>query len=247
MSRRTVALARKRRTTAPRGTSRVMLSFGRGNICVFRRTAKEKKDDCPEGHEQGHALFWKGEYLRFPAYCKGKEGRLPRGARAGSCSLLEGGRFAFSGVLQRNLNNIGSASPGCNRMRSHLTHNLRIFSGMGSNRKVALVHDWLVGMRGGEKVLELLCELFPDATLFTLVHRPGTVSPAIERLPIRTSYIQRLPFGLRHYRYFLPLFPSASRGLDARGFDVVISSSHAAAKGVRVGPGAIHKIGRASC
>ena len=111
---------------------------------------------------------------------------------------------------------------------------------MGSNRKVALVHDWLVGMRGGEKVLELLCELFPDATLFTLVHRPGTVSPAIERLPIRTSYIQRLPFGLRHYRYFLPLFPSASRGLDARGFDVVISSSHAAAKGVRVGSGAIH-------
>src|SRR5258706_6450635 len=119
-------------------------------------------------------------------------------------------------------------------------NNLRIFSEMGSNRKVALVHDWLVGMRGGEKVLELLCELFPNATLFTLVHRPGTVSSVIERLPIRTSYIQRLPFGRRHYRYFLPLFPSAARGLDARDFDLVISSSHAAAKGVRVGRGAIH-------
>jgi glycosyltransferase involved in cell wall biosynthesis len=66
------------------------------------------------------------------------------------------------------------------------------------------------------------------------------VSPAIERLPIRTSFIQRLPFGRRHYRYFLPLFPPAARGLDAREFDLVISSSHAAAKGVRVGNDAMH-------
>jgi glycosyltransferase involved in cell wall biosynthesis len=111
---------------------------------------------------------------------------------------------------------------------------------MASTRKVALVHDWLVGMRGGEKVLELLCELFPNATLFTLVHRRGTVAPSIERLPIRTSFIQRLPFGRRYYRYFLPLYPSAARRLDVRDFDLVISSSHAAAKGVRPARDAIH-------
>ncbi len=105
---------------------------------------------------------------------------------------------------------------------------------------VALVHDWLVGMRGGEKVFELLCELFPRATIFTLVHTRGSVSPSIERLPIRTSLIQHLPFGRSHYRYFLPLFPAAARGLDTRSFRWVISSSHAAAKGVRIGRGAVH-------
>jgi glycosyltransferase involved in cell wall biosynthesis len=111
---------------------------------------------------------------------------------------------------------------------------------MALPQKVALVHDWLVGMRGGEKVLELLCELFPRATLFTLVHRSGSVSPLIEHLPIRTSWIQHAPFGLSHYRYYLPLYPSAAAGLDARDFDLVISSSHAAAKGVRVREGAMH-------
>lgn len=108
----------------------------------------------------------------------------------------------------------------------------------GSN--VALVHDWLVGMRGGEKVLEVLCDLFPDATLFTLVHCAGSVAPAIERLPIRTSYIQHVPFGRSHYRYFLPLYPSAARRLDTSGFDLVISSSHAAAKGIRIGSDSVH-------
>jgi hypothetical protein len=75
--------------------------------------------------------------------------------------------------------------------------------------RVALVHDWLTGMRGGEKVLEVLCELFPAADIFTLVHRPGSVSPRIERHEIRTSIIQRLPFGPSHYLQFLPLFPVA--------------------------------------
>jgi hypothetical protein len=59
--------------------------------------------------------------------------------------------------------------------------------------RVALVHDWLTGMRGGEKALEVLCEQFPDAELFTLLHVPGSVSPAIERRPIHTSFVQRLP------------------------------------------------------
>ena len=66
--------------------------------------------------------------------------------------------------------------------------------------RVALVHDWLTGMRGGEKVLEVLCELFPDADLFTLVHCRGSVSPTIERHRIRTSFVQRLPLATARYR-----------------------------------------------
>ena len=80
--------------------------------------------------------------------------------------------------------------------------------------KVALVHDWLTGMRGGEKVLEVLCERYPDAELFTLVHVAGSVSPIIERLPIHTSALQWLP-GIRHYyRECLPLFPKLIEQFD---------------------------------
>ena len=75
--------------------------------------------------------------------------------------------------------------------------------------RVALVHDWLTGMRGGEKVLEVLCDLYPDADILTLFHRPGSVSATIERHHIETSWLQRLPFTARHYRRYLPLFPSA--------------------------------------
>ncbi len=98
--------------------------------------------------------------------------------------------------------------------------------------KVALVHDWLTGMRGGEKVLEVLAELYPDADLLTLVHRRGSVSPTIERLPIRTSFLQRLPFVDRYYRHCLPLFPAAIEALDVDGYDLVVSSSHCAAKSI---------------
>ena len=98
--------------------------------------------------------------------------------------------------------------------------------------RVALVHDWLTGMRGGEKVLEGLCELYPDADLFTLFHQPGSVSPLIERRRIHTSWLQGLPFASRHYRRYLPLFPSAIERFDLRCYDVVISSSHCVAKSV---------------
>ena len=63
--------------------------------------------------------------------------------------------------------------------------------------KVALVHDWLTGMRGGERCLEVFCELFPDADLYTLLHVPGSVSPLIERRRVVTSFIQRLPGAAR--------------------------------------------------
>jgi glycosyltransferase involved in cell wall biosynthesis len=106
--------------------------------------------------------------------------------------------------------------------------------------RVALVHDWLTGMRGGERCLEALCELFPEADLFTLLHVPGSVSPLIERRRITTSFVQRLPDVERRYRAYLPLFPLAVRTFDLRGYDLVVSSSHCVAKAARPGPGALH-------
>jgi len=102
--------------------------------------------------------------------------------------------------------------------------------------RVALVHDWLTGMRGGEKVLEALCEQYPDADIFTLFHVPGSVSPAIERHRIITSGLQKLPFARTRYRTLLPLYPTAIEQFDLDAYDLVISSSHCAAKAV-VAPG----------
>ncbi len=109
-----------------------------------------------------------------------------------------------------------------------------------TRRRIAIVHDWLTGMRGGEKVLDAICERFPDAALFTLVHVPGSVSPAIERMHPRTSFIQHLPFVKRLYRAYLPLFPAAVEQFDLDGFDFVLSISHCAVKSVIKAPGARH-------
>ena len=98
--------------------------------------------------------------------------------------------------------------------------------------KVALVHDWLNGMRGGEKCLEVLCELFPDADLYTLIHEKGKLSKVIESMNISTSFIQQMPFGLKKYRYYLPLFPLAIEQFKLNGYDLILSSSHCVAKGV---------------
>ena len=106
--------------------------------------------------------------------------------------------------------------------------------------RVALVHDWLTGMRGGEKVLEVLAEIYPQAPIFTLFHFPGSVSALLESHPIHTSYLQRAPALRRHYRHYLPLFPSAIEDLDLGGFDLIVSSSHCVAKGVVPPPGARH-------
>jgi glycosyltransferase involved in cell wall biosynthesis len=106
--------------------------------------------------------------------------------------------------------------------------------------KVALVHDWLTGMRGGEKCLEVFCELWPDADLFTLVHVPGRVSATIERHRIVTSWLQHWPGSFRAYRYYLPLMPTAIEMLDLRAYDLVLSSSHCVAKGVIARPDALH-------
>ncbi len=109
-----------------------------------------------------------------------------------------------------------------------------------AGRRVALVHDWLTGMRGGEKVLDAICEIFPDAPLTTLVRVPGSVSARIEARPIRTSFVQALPDPGRFYRHYLPLYPLAVRLLDFPGFDLVVSSSHCAVKSVIVPEGAVH-------
>ena len=107
--------------------------------------------------------------------------------------------------------------------------------------KIALVHDWLTGMRGGERALEVLCERYPDAELFTLVHIRGSVSPAIERLRPHTSFIQRLPLVKRLYRHYLPLFPTAIEQFSFDRFDVVVSLSHCCAKSI-VTPGTVRHL-----
>jgi glycosyltransferase involved in cell wall biosynthesis len=106
--------------------------------------------------------------------------------------------------------------------------------------KPAIVHDWLTGMRGGERVLEALCQLYPAAELFTLLHRRGSVTPVIERRRIHTSLAQHLP-GIRHYyRHCLPLYPMLIEQFDLERFDVVISSSHCVAKSIITPPGTVH-------
>jgi glycosyltransferase involved in cell wall biosynthesis len=104
--------------------------------------------------------------------------------------------------------------------------------------KVALVHDWLTGLRGGERVLEQLCLLYPEADIFTLVHVRGSSGPIIEARRIFTSFLDRLP--KRTYRRYLPLFPLAIESLDLRRYELVLSTSHAVAKGCKPAPGAKH-------
>jgi len=106
--------------------------------------------------------------------------------------------------------------------------------------RVALVHDWLTGRRGGELVLAQLVRLFPESEIFTLLRVPGSVGPDVESRPIHTSPLQHLPGIERRYRATLPLMPAALRSFDLRGFDLVISSSHCVAKGARVPRGTPH-------
>lgn len=105
---------------------------------------------------------------------------------------------------------------------------------------MALVHDWLTGMRGGERVLEGLLDLFPQADIHTLLHVPGSVSKRIEERPIHTSFVQRLPRSDQRYRFYLPLFPWAIEQLCLSEYDLVISSSHCAAKAVITEPSTPH-------
>jgi glycosyltransferase involved in cell wall biosynthesis len=106
--------------------------------------------------------------------------------------------------------------------------------------KAVLVHDWLTGRRGGEKVLEVLAEIFPEAAICTLFRFEGSQHPDLEKREIRTSFLQRMPFLREKYRYYLPLFPLAVEMFDLREYDLVISTSHCVAKGAIPRPDALH-------
>lgn len=111
----------------------------------------------------------------------------------------------------------------------------------GANKlRVAIVHYWLINMRGGEKVIEALLELFPEADIFTHVYNPAKVSQRIREHTVHTTYIQKLPFAKRHYQKYLPLMPNALEQLDLSAYDLVISSESGPAKGVIVRPDALH-------
>ncbi|MDD0852500.1 glycosyltransferase [Halobacteriovorax sp. GB3] len=107
--------------------------------------------------------------------------------------------------------------------------------------KVVLLHDWLTGFRGGERVLEVFCELFPDAPLYTLIYKEGSTSPMIENRVIHTSFLNSIPGVHKHYRKLLPLFPKAAEGLKIiEEADLVLSSSHCVIKGVKKPADSVH-------
>ena len=106
--------------------------------------------------------------------------------------------------------------------------------------KVAIIHDWLNGMRGGEKVLEEMLALYPQADIFTLFYEPAAVSPLIRSRKVTASRLNRNPLIRRHYRYFLPWFPRHVEAFDLRDYSLVISSSHCVAKGAVPAPDALH-------
>ena len=101
-------------------------------------------------------------------------------------------------------------------------------------RRVALVHDWLTGLRGGEKALNAIRRILPDATLFTLLHVRGSVSAEIDAAHPRQTFLRYLPFVARHYRRYIPLFPIAVEQFDLDPYDLVVSTSHCAVKSVVV-------------
>jgi glycosyltransferase involved in cell wall biosynthesis len=109
-----------------------------------------------------------------------------------------------------------------------------------SQPRVALVHEWLVTMRGAERVLEVFAELFPEAPLFTLVHQKGSLSKSLEARDIRTSFLQQLPYGVTKYRHYLPLMPAAIEAMDFTGYDAILSSSFCVTKGLIARPDARH-------
>lgn len=107
-------------------------------------------------------------------------------------------------------------------------------------QKVAIVHYWLTNMRGGERVLEALCELFPEAVIFTNVVNRNILPASLARHEIRTTFIQNIPGSQKHYQKLLPLMPIALEQLDLSEFDLVISNESGPAKGVITRSDALH-------
>ena len=111
---------------------------------------------------------------------------------------------------------------------------------MANFPRVAIIHYWLVAMRGGERVLERVLRLFPDADLFTHVLDPGAVSDEISSRVVKTTFINRLPASRKLYQRYLPLMPMALEALDLKGYDLVLSFEAGPAKGVIADPDALH-------
>jgi glycosyltransferase involved in cell wall biosynthesis len=125
-------------------------------------------------------------------------------------------------------------------MRHFIMTNIKTTTDVADTRRVAIIHYWLVGMRGGERVLERLLHLYPNADIFTHVYVPEAMSAIIRARPVYTSFIQKLPGARRHYQKYLPLMPMALEELNLRGYDLVISSESGPAKGVIAAPDALH-------
>jgi glycosyltransferase involved in cell wall biosynthesis len=106
--------------------------------------------------------------------------------------------------------------------------------------KVAIIHYWLVGMRGGEKVIEALCEMYPQADIFTHVYVPEIVSDRIRQHNVIPTFINALPRAARMYKTYLPLMPLALEQLDLRGYDLIISSESGPSKGIIPPSDALH-------
>lgn len=109
-----------------------------------------------------------------------------------------------------------------------------------SRLKVAIVHYWLVNMRGGEKVVEALCDMYPDADIYTLVVDPAGLSDTLRQHRITPSFVQKIPGAVRHYQALLPLYPMALEQFDLSAYDLVISSESGPAKGVLTRPETCH-------
>jgi glycosyltransferase involved in cell wall biosynthesis len=106
--------------------------------------------------------------------------------------------------------------------------------------RVAIIHYWLVGMRGGEKVIEGLCRLYPQADIFTHVYAPEAISETIKAHKVQTSFIAKLPRAVKNYQSYLPLMPMALEQLDLRGYDLILSSESGPSKGIIPPAGALH-------
>jgi glycosyltransferase involved in cell wall biosynthesis len=116
----------------------------------------------------------------------------------------------------------------------------RLLTRRGRPARVALVHDWFASYYGSERVVEQILACFPEADLFALVDLLGDDRGFLGGRPVTTSFIQRLPFANPRFRHYLPLFPLAIEQFDLSGYDLVLSSSHAFAKGVLTGPDQLH-------
>lgn len=106
--------------------------------------------------------------------------------------------------------------------------------------RVAIIHYWLVGMRGGERVLEEMLRLYPQADIFTHVADPAALSDLIRARPITETRIARLPGARRHYQKYLGFMPRALEELDLRGYDLILSSESGPSKGILPPPGSVH-------